>query len=48
LKNRYGSHLEVLSHVQLWYVEKENRELVRIQQAESLGFFSQGAERIMA
>jgi len=39
LKNRYGSTLEVLSHVQLWYVEKETRELVRIQQAESLESF---------
>src|SRR5258708_10927754 len=39
LTNRYGSTLEVLSHVQLWYVEKETRELVRIQQAESLESF---------
>jgi DNA repair protein RecO (recombination protein O) len=39
LKNRYGSTLEVLSHVQLWYVEKETRELVRIQQAELLESF---------
>ncbi|PYV90446.1 MAG: DNA repair protein RecO, partial [Acidobacteria bacterium] len=39
LKNRYGSTLEVLSHVQIWYVEKENRELVRIQQAELLESF---------
>ena len=39
LKNRYGSTLEVLSHVQLWYVEKETRDLVRIQQAESLESF---------
>jgi DNA repair protein RecO (recombination protein O) len=39
LKNRYGSTLEVLSHVQLWYVEKETRELVRIQQAEPLESF---------
>jgi DNA repair protein RecO (recombination protein O) len=39
LKNRYGSTLEILSHVQLWYVEKETRELVRIQQAESLESF---------
>ena len=31
VKNRYGSTLEVLSHVQIWYVEKETRELVRIQ-----------------
>ena len=33
IKNRYGSTLEILSHVQLWYVEKETRDLVRIQQA---------------
>jgi DNA repair protein RecO (recombination protein O) len=39
LNNRYGSTLEVLSHVQLWYVEKETRELVRIQQAEPLESF---------
>ena len=39
LKNRYGSTLEVLSHVQLWYVEKETRDLVRIQQAEPLDCF---------
>ena len=39
LKNRYGSTLEVLSHVQLWYVEKETRDLVRIQQAESIESF---------
>ena len=36
LKNRFGSTLEILSHVQIWYVEKETRELVRIQQAEPL------------
>jgi DNA repair protein RecO (recombination protein O) len=36
VKNRYGSTLSVMSHVQLWYVEKETRELVRIQQAELL------------
>jgi DNA repair protein RecO (recombination protein O) len=39
LKNRYGSTLELLSHVQVWYVEKETRELVRIQQAEPLESF---------
>src|SRR5882762_6194026 len=40
LKNRYGSSSRVsFSHVQLWYVEKETRELVRIQQAESLESF---------
>jgi DNA repair protein RecO (recombination protein O) len=36
VKNRYGSTLSVMSHVQLWYIEKETRELVRIQQAELL------------
>jgi DNA repair protein RecO (recombination protein O) len=39
LKNRYGSTLELLSHVQLWYIEKETRDLVRIQQAEPLESF---------
>src|SRR5207245_2265239 len=39
LKNRFGSTLEVLSHVQIWYVEKETRELVRIQQADLLESF---------
>ena len=39
LRNRYGSTLEVLSHVQIWYVEKETRELVRIQQTDLLESF---------
>ncbi len=39
LRNRYGSTLEVLSHVQIWYVEKETRDLVHIQQAELLESF---------
>src|ERR1700726_4033869 len=39
VKNRYGSTLEILSHVQIWYVEKETRELVRIQQCELLEWF---------
>src|SRR3989441_5647449 len=39
IRNRYGSTLEVLSHVQIWYVEKETRELVRIQQADLLESF---------
>jgi DNA repair protein RecO (recombination protein O) len=41
IKNRYGSTLEVLSHVQLWYVERETRDLVRIQQCELLESFHQ-------
>jgi DNA repair protein RecO (recombination protein O) len=40
IKNRYGSTLELLAHVQLWYVERETRELVRIQQAELLESFN--------
>jgi DNA repair protein RecO (recombination protein O) len=39
VKNRFGSTLEALSHVQLWYVERETRELVRIQQCELLESF---------
>jgi DNA repair protein RecO (recombination protein O) len=39
IKNRYGSTLEVLSHVQIWYVERETRDLVRIQQCELLESF---------
>ncbi len=39
IKNRYGSSLELLSHVQIWYVEKETRDLVRIQQCELLESF---------
>jgi DNA repair protein RecO (recombination protein O) len=39
LKNRYGSTLEPLSHVQIWYVERETRDLVRIQQTELLESF---------
>ena len=39
IKNRYGSTLELLSHVQLWYVERETRDLVRIQQCELLESF---------
>ncbi|MGH9741107.1 MAG: DNA repair protein RecO [Candidatus Acidiferrum sp.] len=39
IKNRYGSTLEILSHVQVWYVERETRDLVRIQQCELLESF---------
>jgi len=39
LKNRFGSTLEILSHVQVWYVERETRELVRIQQTDLLESF---------
>jgi len=39
IKNRYGSTLEVLSHVQLRYIERETRDLVRIQECELLESF---------
>ena len=39
LKNRYGSTLELLSHVRIWYFERETRDLVRIQQTELLESF---------
>jgi DNA repair protein RecO (recombination protein O) len=39
LKNRYGSTLELLSYVKIWYVERETRDLVRIQQCDLLESF---------
>src|SRR5262245_56042183 len=39
IKNRFGSTLEVLSHVQMRYVERETRDLVRIQECELLESF---------
>jgi DNA repair protein RecO (recombination protein O) len=39
LKNRFGSTLEILSHVQMDYVERETRDLVRIQQCDLLESF---------
>lgn len=39
LKNRFGSTLELLAHVRIWFVERETRDLVRIQQAELLDSF---------
>src|SRR5580692_2482385 len=40
IKNRYGSTLELLAHAQIWYVERETRDLVRIQQADLLESFN--------
>ncbi len=40
LNNRYGSSLQLLSHVQIWFVERETRDLVRIQQADLLESFN--------
>lgn len=38
-KSRFGSTLELLSHVKIWYFEKETRELVRINQCELMESF---------
>src|SRR3984893_8788235 len=40
INSRYGSTLQLLSHVQVWYIEKETRDLVRIQQCEPLESFN--------
>src|SRR2546427_1174615 len=39
LKNRFGSTLELLSHVEMTYTERETRDLVRIQQCDLLESF---------
>src|ERR1700686_3789660 len=33
-KSRFGSTLELLSYIRIWYFEREGRELVRINQCE--------------
>jgi DNA repair protein RecO (recombination protein O) len=38
-KSRFGSTLEALSHVQIWFYERETRELVRINQCELIESF---------
>ena len=38
-KSRFGSTLETLSHIQVWFYERETRELVRINQCELLESF---------
>jgi DNA repair protein RecO (recombination protein O) len=38
-KSRFGSTLERLSHVRIWYFERETRELVRISQCEMIESF---------
>jgi DNA repair protein RecO (recombination protein O) len=38
-KSRFGSTLERLSHVHIWFFEKETRELVRISQCELIESF---------
>jgi DNA repair protein RecO (recombination protein O) len=38
-KSRFGSTLEILSYIRIWYFERENRELVRINQCELIESF---------
>jgi DNA repair protein RecO (recombination protein O) len=38
-KSRFGSTLELLSHIRIWYFEREGRELVRINQCELIESF---------
>src|ERR1700726_3085912 len=38
-KSRFGSTLELLSYIRIWYFERETRELVRINQCELLETF---------
>src|SRR5260370_39824808 len=38
-KGRFGSTLELLSYIRIWYFEREGRELVRINQCELIESF---------
>src|SRR3984893_2676890 len=38
-KSRFGSTLERLSHIRIWYFERETRDLVRINQCELIESF---------
>ena len=38
-KSRFGSTLERLSHIRIWFFERETRELVRISQCEMIESF---------
>ncbi|HEV3220574.1 MAG TPA: DNA repair protein RecO [Candidatus Acidoferrales bacterium] len=38
-KNQFGSTLEILSHVRIWFYERETRDLVRISQCELVESF---------
>ncbi len=38
-KSRYGSTLEMLAYIRIWYFEKETKDLVRINQCELIESF---------
>jgi DNA repair protein RecO (recombination protein O) len=41
-KSRFGSTLERLSYVRIWFFERQNRELVRVSQCEMIESFLDG------
>lgn len=43
-KSRFGSTLELMSYVRIWFFERENRDLVRINQCELLQTFLSAQE----
>jgi len=46
-KSRFGSTLETMSHIRIWYYERETRDLVRIGQCELMESFF-GAQKDFA
>jgi len=42
-RRRFGPALEPLTHVRLWFFDRENRELVRLQECELIQPFWEGA-----
>ena len=47
-KSRFGSTLELLSYIRIWYFERETRELVRINQCELLESFLEAQKDYVA
>ena len=45
-KSRFGSTLERLSHIRIWFFEKETRDLVRISQCEMIESFLDAFRRL--
>ena len=47
-KNRFGASLEPLSHIRVWFFERETRELVRVQQCELMESFLDAHKNLAA
>ena len=45
-KSRFGSTLEMLAYIRIWYFERETRELVRINQCELIESFMDVQQRL--